>query len=239
VVYVEFDTLSWSAQWMLVRAVPGMVRWTLAHDAELTYRNGRTLKDDLSPETMQKLRSFYGDDLERYQNFTPAGLLFWSEFLNSQGEEGTGVDDVFTALAHKHFKPIHSLDDHSTVQLVMPTLDAIFEATKRDIAERGADAVISEKLTESGDDEGEWRHGDLAATERVHAEVTRISPELYQRLLPERNRKWMPQIQHALREERNVMVLVGAAHLGGKEGLLQMLRDAGYNPERMYGIDRP
>ena len=51
--------------------------------------------------------------------------------------------------------------------------------------------------------------------------------------------RWWPTIERALAGKRNVMVLVGALHLAGKEGLIEMLRQEGFKPEQMYGIDRP
>jgi uncharacterized protein YbaP (TraB family) len=239
VVYVEVDSLSWSTQWMLARAVPGITRWIFVHASEFSHSKGRTLEDDLSPETIQKLRSAYGADFARYRHMTPLGLLFWSEFTNGDGKDATGVDDLFTALAHKQFKSIHSLDDSSAVKLAMPTMDAILAGYKRELAKRGPDTVIREKILDADDEDADWRRGDLAAGEKVHTEIAELSPELYQTLLPQRNRKWMPKIDRALRGNRNAVVLVGAAHLAGKEGLLQLLREAGYKPEQMYGIDRP
>jgi uncharacterized protein YbaP (TraB family) len=49
----------------------------------------------------------------------------------------------------------------------------------------------------------------------------------------------MPRIEAALRGKRNVMILVGCGHLGGDIGLLKLLRDAGYDPQQLYGVDRP
>ena len=37
--------------------------------------------------------------------------------------------------------------------------------------------------------------------------------------------------------EKDVLVLVGADHLGGDAGLLKLLREAGFATERLYGVD--
>lgn len=239
VVYVEWDSLSFSSRWALARAVPGMVRWAARHASEFNYADGRSLRDELSPDTVQKLQKRFGPNFAKFEKMTPIGLLFWSEF---QGEDGsdTGVDDVFTALAHKQFKPVHSLDGGSAVALALPTMDAVLAHYKEQIAKRGADAVVREELlTDDENEEADWRHGDLAAAQKIHSELKDVSGDLYQQLLPDRNRKWMPAIEQALHSKRNAIVLVGAAHLAGDTGLLELLRQQGHHPERLYGIDKP
>jgi uncharacterized protein YbaP (TraB family) len=47
-----------------------------------------------------------------------------------------------------------------------------------------------------------------------------------------RNRNWIPQIEEFLKEDKNVLVIVGAAHLAGEYGLLNLLAEKGYELER-------
>ena len=238
-IYVEYDGLSLSGQWMVLRAVPGMVRWVMAHQSELNYPKGQTLTNHLSAETVLRLRTFYGQDFAGKESMTPLALVFWNEFLSLSGEDVAGVDDLFTLLAHRDDKRIRSLDDAKVTELINPTLDAILAAYRRKIAERGADAVVKEEILDHQEEVTDWRHGDVSAAEKEVAEMRKDAPELYQKLLPDRNRRWLPAITQALHGKRNAMVLVGAMHLAGKDGLLQLLRDAGFKAEQMYGIDRP
>ena len=53
------------------------------------------------------------------------------------------------------------------------------------------------------------------------------SPELYQRLLVERNQNWMPHVERCLTENAGCFVVVGAAHLVGKDGLPVLAREEG------------
>ena len=46
-------------------------------------------------------------------------------------------------------------------------------------------------------------------------------------LLTKRNKRWIPQIEK-LAKEKSVFVAVGAAHLGGKNGVIKLLKAAGY-----------
>lgn len=49
-------------------------------------------------------------------------------------------------------------------------------------------------------------------------------------LLDDRNRAWIPKIETAMREKSS-FIAVGGAHLGGKNGVLKMLRAKGYKIE--------
>ena len=52
-------------------------------------------------------------------------------------------------------------------------------------------------------------------------------PLMYQRLLVERNRNWLPRIEALFARPRPAFVVVGAAHLVGPDGLIAMLRAKG------------
>ena len=55
----------------------------------------------------------------------------------------------------------------------------------------------------------------------------------YEAILVNRNHNWVPQIENFLTEDENVLVIVGAAHLAGEDGLLVLLKDKGYELERV------
>jgi uncharacterized protein YbaP (TraB family) len=149
------------------------------------------------------------------------------------------VDDLFALLAHRDFKRIRSLDDRSAAQLIKPALNATLAYTKQEIATRGADAVVKESILEEDDSQKDWRYGDAKGAEKEIAEMKREAPGVFEQLLPERNRRWFAAIKRGLAARHNVMVLVGALHLAGNDGLIEMLRREGFKPEQMYGIDRP
>jgi hypothetical protein len=77
-----------------------------------------------------------------------------------------------------------------------------------------------------------WRSGDLATVERIVLSDLKNDRDLYQSLLVDRNRTWLPTID-ALARRGHAFVVVGAAHLVGPDGLLVMLRAKGYTVEQM------
>src|SRR5687768_11720311 len=73
-----------------------------------------------------------------------------------------------------------------------------------------------------------WSTGDLATIEKLTLTAFLESPELYQRLLLERNQNWVPHVERCLSEKAGCFVVVGAAHLVGKDGLPTLLARKGY-----------
>ena len=53
------------------------------------------------------------------------------------------------------------------------------------------------------------------------------APEVYQSLLVDRNRRWVPKIEACV-QTRRCFVVVGAAHLVGPDGLVALLTQRGY-----------
>ena len=47
---------------------------------------------------------------------------------------------------------------------------------------------------------------------------------MYQRLLVDRNRNWLPKIEALFARPGRAFIVVGAAHLVGADGLISMLR---------------
>jgi uncharacterized protein YbaP (TraB family) len=78
-----------------------------------------------------------------------------------------------------------------------------------------------------------WRTGDAAAVEGIVLKDLQKEPQLYQRLLVERNRNWMPKLEALFARSGRSMVVVGAAHLVGPDGLLAMFRAKGYKVEQL------
>jgi uncharacterized protein YbaP (TraB family) len=73
-----------------------------------------------------------------------------------------------------------------------------------------------------------WGFGNVAAMEKMTLAGLKDSPELYSRLLVERNNNWMPQVETCLKERAGCFIVVGAAHLVGPDGLPAMLAKKGY-----------
>ncbi len=75
-----------------------------------------------------------------------------------------------------------------------------------------------------------WRNGDTRALEQALHEGFDQFPDLYQALTTDRNRKWLAEILPLLRDDQDYLIVVGALHLVGGDGLIALLRRHGYVP---------
>jgi len=80
-----------------------------------------------------------------------------------------------------------------------------------------------------------WTSGDAQAMESTLADALPPDPSLapvVQKLFDERNVKMMSKIEGYLNSNGSYFVIVGAGHLVGKKGLVELLRSKGYVVEQ-------
>ncbi|MGB1580537.1 MAG: TraB/GumN family protein [Nevskiales bacterium] len=77
-----------------------------------------------------------------------------------------------------------------------------------------------------------WLDGDVGDMEDYVEDARDDYPRMYNRFLRDRNRDWMPTVLDLLKQKENALIIVGALHLVGDEGLVELLRKAGYSPRQ-------
>jgi len=100
-------------------------------------------------------------------------------------------------------------------------------------------ASLHETLAELEDDPNEyatllhaWITGDVAGLDREALQPLRkASPDLFRRLVTQRNDHWMKVLQARLKGHGRTVVVVGVGHLVGPGGLPARLRALGYSVE--------
>ena len=78
-----------------------------------------------------------------------------------------------------------------------------------------------------------WKKGDMVALEKLFIADIAEYPELYAKMLVNRNHSWIAQIQAFLQTPAIELVLVGVAHAAGEDGLLHLLGQQGYSIEQL------
>jgi len=73
-----------------------------------------------------------------------------------------------------------------------------------------------------------WRTGDSAALHDIMRMGFRGFPDLYTRLITQRNRQWLPAVEDLIRQGEQALVIVGAGHLVGPQGLVALLKERGH-----------
>jgi uncharacterized protein len=77
-----------------------------------------------------------------------------------------------------------------------------------------------------------WARGETSTLEGLLLGALLESPELYERLLVERNKNWVGPVEKCVQEKTACFVVVGAAHLVGPHSLVAMLKQKGYSVEQ-------
>lgn len=79
-----------------------------------------------------------------------------------------------------------------------------------------------------------WRHGDVQYLEENMLSDMQQYPELYRRLVVDRNQRWVDTIQAMLDDDENYLIVVGALHLIGDDGVPDLLSRLGVNVSQMH-----
>lgn len=78
-----------------------------------------------------------------------------------------------------------------------------------------------------------WAAGDVEAITAMVGPKSAAEQAAIDVLLLGRNRNWMPVIERLLAENREDLIVVGAAHLAGEGSVLDLLEQAGYTVTRI------
>jgi len=93
-----------------------------------------------------------------------------------------------------------------------------------------------------GDMHAAWRRGDVEQLEALTGDDMREhTPETYRMVVVERNDAWTPKLRAMLdgADTTDTLVVVGALHLLGDDGVVEKLRAQGYRVERICSACPP
>ncbi|PYQ94493.1 MAG: hypothetical protein DMF96_25830, partial [Acidobacteria bacterium] len=140
-----------------------------------------------------------------------------------------GIDKHFYDQAKTDGKSVQGLEtaEYQIARfdgMTMEQQDHLLAETLKDVETEQAN---TKKLVDA------WRTGDVPNVERLVLSELKQEPLLYQRLLVDRNKNWLPKIEALFSRRGHALVVVGAAHLVGPDGVVEMLKARGYTVEQM------
>jgi uncharacterized protein YbaP (TraB family) len=193
------------------------------------YSDGFTVKDHLSPEGFVRFQRFLEErslPLPAFQGFRPWMLASMLQILEMQRvgfDTEIGIERHFLRLSEQQGKVVHELET-AEFQLRMlaemsDELQELFLISTIDeyasFAERIDRMIVA------------WKIGDSTELANMllkdYAEKPEMRP-LYQRILIDRNVGMAQKIVDMLEGGGKWFVIVGAAHLVGEEGLVEILQ---------------
>jgi uncharacterized protein YbaP (TraB family) len=189
----------------------------------------------LSPATLALVRKATGDlgaaggPLMRFKPWMLAVALQGMELQKAGFDPELGLDKHFYDAAIEAGKSVQGLEtaDYQISVfdgMTMEQQDRMLAQTLRELATELASVG---KLADA------WKIGDAATVERIVQAELKAEPLIYQRLLVDRNKNWLPKIEALFGRSGRALVVVGAAHLVGPDGVVAMLRAKGYTVEQM------
>jgi len=204
--------------------------------------DGSRLDDELPPQTAQQLRAWAeanpaalqaaggASSLQMFEPWFVSLLVTTSELGRSGLQAHLGMDAQLARQAQAVGTPtaglesaeqqIGFLDGMGRLEQVQMLQDALEQAGS------GPQAIEALHAT--------WRAGDADALwngmgRDMHARF----PALYARINTERNDAWLPRLEQMLQQPGDILVIVGALHLLGPDGVVEKLAAKGYQVERI------
>jgi uncharacterized protein YbaP (TraB family) len=181
---------------------------------------------------LNNLLPLYGLSLKKVARFKP---WFLAETLSSRTLEAVGFSDqlgidlYFYRKAQSAGKPVLGLEtlrdqaeifgqfnDEQNEQYLLSTVSGL-----------PAYAEMIRHLVEA------WRNGDVRALDRLLNQDKRADPVTHDVLFSKRNSKWIPEIERLAHKNENYLIIVGAGHLVGDDGVVALLRRAGYSVQQL------
>ena len=203
------------------------------------FDDGKTTLSSVIPkETAERLGTLLsagGNSLQAVEQYEPwaVSTMLSLGLMQALGfRQDLGVDRWMAERAAKAGKPAGGLE---TAADGFAALDAVpYPEQVRDLDDFLEDPQRSvNRMRVMHDD---WRAGDVAGlTQLMQSEMVDKSPDTYRLVVVQRNRNWLPQVERRLTGEHkdNTLVVVGAMHLLGPDGLVEQLRAKGYKVERV------
>jgi uncharacterized protein YbaP (TraB family) len=196
-----------------------------------------TLRDRLTPATWSRLAIAAREHglpiaaIERRQPGLVAMMLEMRAYVRQGFDPELGIDKHFLEAAREQGKPVRELESiDRQLDLFLDLDDQLDEALiEQFLDEMGDLAGMTRRMVEA------WQRGDAAALEAMLQDPAGDDPRLtawYRRVVDDRNVAMADSLDHWLRGDVDVCVVVGAGHFVGERGLVRLLGDRGWTVTR-------
>lgn len=200
-------------------------------------KDNKQLSDLLTEAEYQRVKQYFSSNktmlplgmMERFKPYFIAAMLSEAQM---PCESKNGMEEVIMKAVKQQQKQIHGLE---TMEFQASVFDSIPYETQarellRTIDSSGKSDSMTMRMLEV------YRNQDLDAIEQLTLQEEGGVSSFLELFLYGRNKKWIPAMEVAMKKQR-ILFAVGAAHLPGENGVIHLLRKAGYTLRPMkHGI---
>lgn len=201
----------------------------------LTYQDNTTLDSVLSPPTYTALQQHLntrGMDITSMLNFRPSlmSLTLSLTELRRMGFTSQGVDEFYF---YRGLMDKKTLDWFESPQQQLTFLAAL-GGEDEDQMIRYALEDVRQLPTAIKELKHYWLTGNMQGLYETQGLPFRKDfQQIYEQLLVTRNKNWIPVIEAMFDSSDVEFVLVGTMHLAGKDSVLEMLKNKGYQVQQL------
>ncbi len=197
------------------------------------YPNGKSLKTELSAQTYKQLQSYAvktGLPLHMLEQMKPWVVMLQlsvMEMMRLGYSPELGIDKHFVDQAKQDKKPIMALETIAEQMALLSRDDKAYQdkLLRYTLESMSEMEPMLNKLSSS------WKNGDAKAIEKMFLLTMQDDPslnEIYNALITKRNYMMTKKIEGFLKTKKDYFVVVGAGHVIGKEGIVDLLQQRGY-----------
>jgi uncharacterized protein YbaP (TraB family) len=195
------------------------------------YPPGDSLKNHVDPRTYAYVRRYFslmGVPEQKFNRYRPWLIDVMLEAAPRENVE-LGVERFFkrrAAAARKSIFGLESVQEHMAPFVGLSDREGetlllvhFVNLGRTDLSSRDLFAA--------------WRRGDADYLARLMHDAYRDFPSFADRIIGQRNRRWIPRIEGYLKSGQTCFVIAGAGHMGGSDGVVALLRARGFTVEQM------
>jgi len=198
-------------------------------------RNGDKLSNYITKDEydfLKKITPELGISIETITNFQPwfaSIALSVSAVINEGWDPEAGVDRYIQKIATQRQLKITDLE---TIEVQMEALynhplDVQANMLKDTISELEDIQKLTLEMINV------WSSGNEIRLVDIFLEPMREQSELYAKIITSRNKNWVPRLEEFFKKKQVTIVIVGTAHLIGDGGVVELLRQKGYDINRV------
>ncbi|NLJ14615.1 MAG: TraB/GumN family protein [Ignavibacteria bacterium] len=199
----------------------------------------KKLPQEVKDKLKEKIEKFddSGMDAKMFETMNPVGIAFMletlkiSELANNiddiQNSIAIGIDNYFLNLADSLNKEIYELESVERQLQVFTNLGDLINEYILTSLEQDTQLKLEDfnKITTA------WKNGDVKTIEEFtninYSKNEQLNTKIKDELIIKRNKEMAKKIEKLFEENKKYFIVVGAGHLIGKDGIIDLLQKTG------------